>query len=110
MNAANFLIFTSRPLHYRAATEYWLWKHAIHFEHLLMRNDDDHRSSVDVKASMLNWLSEYDIQLSQIAMAADDREDILGVYMNRGISQVMHVEIHDVCAYTPRGEQLEFAI
>lgn len=93
-------IFTARPVHYRAITEEWLDRNNVHFDILIMRNNDDHRPSVELKAQQLNWLvSLYDVRLEEIELAFDDRRDIVEMYKARGVPAVVH-ELHDVCAYT----------
>lgn len=68
---------------------------------LLMRGVNDHRPSVDLKRSMLAQLSaDYDIKLSDVAHAYDDRPDIVAMYREYGIKASV-MKIHDVCAYQP---------
>ena len=67
---------------------------------LLMRGINDHRSSVDVKRSMLAELANYDIKLKDIVHAYDDRRDIVAMYCEYGINATV-LNIHDVCAYKP---------
>lgn len=94
------LIFTSRPVHYRRATEEWLERAGVQVKHLLMRRDTDYRSSAAVKAEQLRWLPEYyGIELAQITCAYDDREEILRVYRAAGV-RAERRWLHDVCAYT----------
>lgn len=98
--AFSYIIFTARPVLYRAITEEWLQRWGVFYEHLIMRNNDDHTPSVDLKKKMLNWLHDhYGIQRSDIAHAYDDRPDVVGMYIYEGL-QASVLSIHDVCAYT----------
>lgn len=94
------IIFTARPALYRPATEEWLRRHNVPFKHLVMRNNNDHRKSVDLKREMLHWLPElYNIAWSSVAAAYDDREDVVEMFRRNHINA--HVRaIHGVCAYT----------
>jgi len=93
------IIFTSRPVHYRAMTLEWLQRVGVKVEHLLMRNDNDVRPSIHVKRSQLGWLGEYDVRLAQIACAYDDRPEILKMYRAHGLRAELRA-LHDICAYT----------
>lgn len=95
------VIFTARPVMYRAITEEWLERNGIAIYALLMRNDNDHRSGPDVKETQLSWLlGAYNVSKSQIDMAYDDRPEIVEMYQRNGI-KARQVAIHDVCALTP---------
>jgi len=97
---ASVIIFTARPVHYHAVTREWLKRHAIDYEFLVMRNNDDHRPSLELKRMMLHWLPHaYDVQLDWIVGAYDDRADVVAMYKQHGINA--HCRgIHNVCAYT----------
>lgn len=86
------LVFTSRPEIVRHKTESWLWKWRIPHEHLLMRPNDSHTPSVDLKREMLNHARS--IIQSEIVHAIDDRLDILTMYEQEGIISVRQVLIH----------------
>lgn len=88
------LIFTARPNFYRSQTETWLRANKINVTHLIMRNDDDHRSSVDVKRAMLLNLAHYDISLQQITLAVDDHYPVIQMYREHKINAV-NVFIHE---------------
>lgn len=80
-------LFTSRPSIYRAQTNMWMRFRGARYKHLLMRNAGDHRSSVDVKLTQLNWLlAHYDVAKAEIAMAYDDREDVVEMYHQQGLN------------------------
>ena len=66
-----------------------------------MRDNDDHRDSLELKRAMLLGLPEfYGIALEAIAAAYDDRQDIVDMYRSYKIT-AHRLEIHNVCAYTP---------
>lgn len=95
------IVMTGRPAMFRASTVEWLRRNGIGFEHILMRNDDDHRPSVDVKKTQLDWLHGlYSVKVSEITSAYDDRPEICDMYMDNGIHNANVVRIHDLCAYT----------
>ncbi|NDE18484.1 hypothetical protein EBZ80_26615 [bacterium] len=94
------VIFTARPVLYRAVTEEWLRRWGVFHEVLIMRNNEDHTPSVELKRRMLQWLPEhYGIELSNIEAAYDDRPDVVEMYKQQGINGQI-LSVHDVCAYT----------
>lgn len=95
------VVFTARPTAYAAITEEWLRRNNVPFAALIMRNNDDHRPSVDLKRAMLGWLEElYDIPLRSVVAAYDDRADVVSMYIEQGIPAQIRA-IHGLCAYTP---------
>ena len=96
----DYVVFTARPLLYRAITEEWLQRWGVFYKYLIMRNNEDHTPSVELKNKMLNWLPEfYGIKLDQIEAAYDDRQDVVDMYRINGVNGQL-LSIHDVCAYT----------
>lgn len=95
----DIIIFTARPTHYRAMTEEWFRRKGVNVKHLLMRNDDDHCHSKELKSKQLQWLDEYGVSLHDIVCAYDDRPDVVKMYNEFGIPAVVRA-IHNVCAYT----------
>lgn len=96
---SNIIIFTARPVMIRAMTEEWLRRKGVDYHVLMMRNNGDHRKSVDLKMQQLHWLGQYDIELRQIEHAFDDRPDIVEMYKKCGVPATVRA-IHNVCAYT----------
>lgn len=81
-------IFTARPAFFYNQTIVWLQRHGIEHHWLLMRNNDDLRSCVDVKRTQLGWFTggEYDgVVMSDIIRAYDDRPDVIRMYRRNGI-------------------------
>lgn len=97
---AKTIIFTARPVHYAALTKEWLRRSKIPYEYLVMRNNNDHRHSLELKQTMLNWLPHiYGVPMEEIVAAYDDRPDVVAMYLRAGIKAEKR-EIHNVCAYT----------
>jgi hypothetical protein len=98
------IICTARPLAYHAVTKEWLRRNDVGHWHLLMRNNNDHRSSVDIKRGMLRWLEDlYAVGRDSIVAAYDDREDIVQMYREEGVHGVQRA-VHSVCAYSSPDE------
>lgn len=80
------LILTARPVAYRAITLEWLRRKGIIADHVLMRNNGDHRSSAQIKQEQLQHLALfYDITPGQILHAYDDRQDVVDMFRRNGI-------------------------
>lgn len=96
----DIVIFTARPIMYRALTEEWLRRHGVGYQLLMMRDMEDHSPSTELKHKQLMALfNNTDIKAGDIVGAFDDRPDVVAMYAKFGIpSQVKFV--HDVCAYT----------
>ena len=94
------IVFTARPVAYQAVTEEWLRRRGVPCARLIMRNNNDHRPSVELKRKMLHWLPElYDVPWSAVSAAYDDRPDVVSMYREHDI-QAHLAAIHAVCAYT----------
>ncbi len=98
------VIFTARPVQYHALTVEWLRRRGVDWKALIMRNNNDHRPSVELKRQQLKWLIDlYDVEKGSIMGAFDDREDVVKMYIEEGIPAVVRA-IHNVCAYKPAKE------
>lgn len=98
---AKVLVFTARPVLYHAVTEEWLRRKGVPYECIVMRNNNDHRPSLELKRSMLKWMPElYEVPLERIVAAYDDRPDVVEMYKTHGITAHKR-QLHNVCAYTP---------
>jgi hypothetical protein len=87
--ASEVIIMTARPAHYRAIAEVWLNSHMIPYDVLIMRNDKDHRPSVNVKRDQLGWLqAHYDTPLTDIEAAYDDHPEIIEMYREHGLNAI----------------------
>jgi hypothetical protein len=110
------IFLTARPTRYAKATEAWLddvlfpaaLSHVSAINSsarsqgwtLIMRNNGDHRHSHALKESQLNQLvSHYEVSLRDVAVAYDDRQEVIDMYQARGIPAT-RLWIHDTCAYT----------
>lgn len=101
------IIFTARPSVFRPITEEWLKRNGINHKLLLMRELGDHRPSVELKLAQLSSLdSLYSIHRKEIALAADDRQDVINMYLEQGLRCAEVHSLHDTCAYAdPRGKK-----
>lgn len=97
--AEDIFIFTAMPERYRKLRELWFNHNRLPFRKMLMRGANDHRSSVDLKRSMLHDLYASGIRRECIETAYDDRPDVVEMYKSEGVNGVL-VSIHNVCAYT----------
>jgi len=80
------IIFTGRTVKFRAITQEWLRRNSVPVKHLLMRNNDDHRPSPELKRTFLEWLGMlYEVPRNQIVCAYDDREDVVAMYKEFGL-------------------------
>jgi hypothetical protein len=87
------VFLTGRPIAVRAVTLHWLDKHfRILDPILIMRNNGDHRKSVELKRDMVRSLHyHYDIDPIK---AFDDRPEIVEMYRSFGID-AEQVFVHD---------------
>ena len=67
---------------------------------MLMREDGDNASSAVVKQGQLFALEGMGVKIPDIAMAFDDRQEIVAMYLQNRIPAQL-LTIHDHCAYTP---------
>lgn len=94
------LVLTARPVAYRLPTEYWLKKAGVQIMHLLMRNNEDFRTSLEVKRTQVEWLLQhYDVKLKDIMVAYDDRPEICAMYRKDYGINAEQVFIHQLDAY-----------
>ncbi len=77
-HAHKIVIVTSRHEEYRALTLRWLKRHKILVEELLMRENGDHRPSVEVKRDLVRYQGCFDPH--EVHCCYDDREDIVTMY------------------------------
>jgi hypothetical protein len=99
-------VLTARPVKYHRETKAWLDDHmpaSINVVGLLMRNDTDHRHSVEIKRQQMRHLqSHWDVDFDRVIFAADDRHDVVEMFRTYGVNGIVRAA-HDVCAYTPPG-------
>lgn len=102
----DIIILTARPVHYAPITMEWLNRQHIKPFALIMRNNDDHVPSVDLKRKQMGWLTHlYNIDVKDIVCAYDDRMDVVEMYLQHGVIAEVR-SIHDTCSYTnPNKEQ-----
>lgn len=85
MAGFDIVVVTARPERYREETTTWISKNLGGRFLLLMRPDGDLRSSPVLKVWML---AQAGLQASDIAVAYDDRVDVLRAYERYGISNL----------------------
>ena len=78
------LIVTARPEKFRAHTEKWLKEHGFQYVELYMRDNNDMRTSPELKKSAVAKIQK-DYFNCVINMAYDDRQDVLDMYETLGI-------------------------
>jgi hypothetical protein len=71
------VILTSRPEYYRYQTEEWLYRKGFHYDALIMRPNNDHSESKELKIRSLTYSG---VDLTTILIAYDDRYDVLEAY------------------------------
>lgn len=80
----NVFGLTARPERWRQLTVEWLMKHDCPLEDVLMRPDDDYRSSPLVKLDLVRvtWPDDYK---ERVAFLVEDRDDVCAVFRAEGI-------------------------
>ena len=86
---AEVWLLTGRPEKFRAQTMAWLNKHglATHVERLLMREDDDYRTSAEMKPAMLvNEFFDADEMLRRVWFVVEDNDRSAESLRNAGLT------------------------
>lgn len=97
-------IFTERPIMFRAMTEEWLRRKRVEYTVLMMRDDDDGRSSEQIKEGMLHaLLSNCGVKEGDIWKAYDCRPEIVAMYERNRVPAELR-RIHDGDAYQQKTE------
>lgn len=92
------IILTARPNSVYWITVEWLRRAGIVAEQILMREENQHGPSVELKRDQLLSLPKFGIPLSDIWMAYDDRPDVVEMYKDHGISaEVRAIHSKDAC-------------
>jgi hypothetical protein len=89
------IILTARPRKVEAMTIRWLKRWSIPCALLLMRNDNEHKRSVDLKREQLLALPSLGLKLVDIYAAYDDRPEVVEMYKMMGINGQVSA-IHNV--------------
>ena len=77
---------TARPEYVRQKTIDWLDNQGFRYKALIMRGNDDHQHSVELKRGVVRMLK---LQMFEIEKAYDDRQDIIDMYREMGIKGVL---------------------
>lgn len=94
------VICTARPVLYRAATEHWLDTNGVGYDIIMMRDNNDHRHSLQLKQSQLDKLiNQFGVHKDDIICAYDDRQDVIDMYLANGIP-AERAWLHDTCAFS----------
>lgn len=81
------IVVSGRGLEIGIATEDWLRKYGVPYDHLFMRNSGDHRSDTIVKKEILELLPR-----DSIAYVVDDRDSVVKMWRDEGLTVLQ-------CAY-----------
>jgi hypothetical protein len=82
-SGCDIVAVTARPEWNRQMTVRWMIQHDVPIDVILMRADDDHRPSVEVKRSLV---TEAFPDLSVIEFVLEDRDDCVAVYKQLGLN------------------------
>lgn len=89
---ARIIVCTGRPEHYRLGTEFWLLKHKIPAEAVLMRRSGDSGSDAEIKLKLLEQWRADDFARSgavysdQEIIVLDDRDKVVEAWRNAGLT------------------------
>lgn len=72
---------TTRPEKFRKLTMNWLLKYDVPIDTLLMRPNDDHRPSPELKVDLVAKA----LGLDDISFILDDREDVIAAFRAKGV-------------------------
>lgn len=78
----NIALVTRRNAKWRHVTMKWLRKHHVPYQELIMPNDDDFRSSTDIKKEVVEMM----LKERDILFALEDDPKIVEMYRGLGIS------------------------
>jgi hypothetical protein len=108
------LFMTARPERFRGKTEEWIYTHlswglhlgreGAHEFILMMRDDKDHRRSVDVKRDMVSKFMEHH-PYARIRAAYDDHPAVVEMYRTNFGLTAYELSIHDIETHTPPESQ-----
>ena len=101
-----YFVLTARPEKFRVPTEIWLKRKGLFNFNLIMRKDDDHSSSVDLKRKMVDEVMgffqmeeslqplEMEFFAQTVTLALDDRQEVVDMYKSLGFN-AHQLKIHD---------------
>lgn len=76
---------TARPEYVRQKTRKWLEDNSFQYDALIMRPNDNHEHSVEMKRKFVTDL----LKLFKIERAYDDRQDIIDMYHSIGVKGIL---------------------
>jgi len=78
-------IFSGRSRAVEPETMGWLYKYDIYYHHLIMRNEGDYMSDVDLKRKWLNIYFPTEDDRSNILCVFDDRQKVVDMWREEGL-------------------------
>lgn len=93
-----YFVLTARPERFRVMTEVWLKRKGLFNFNLLMRANDDHSSSTEIKRKMVDEVMgffqqeeslqplEMEFFAQIVTLALDDRQDVIDMYKSLGFN------------------------
>jgi len=79
------VFLTARPEYMRRKTLQWLKEHNLSHEALVMRGNDDHTPSPEMKKNALRQIR----RLFEIERAYDDRKDVVQMFRANGVEAIL---------------------
>lgn len=76
---------TARPEKWRKLTVEWLLKNRVELHEILMRPDDDYRSSPELKVALAKKRFGDDLH-NHVSFVIDDRDDVCSVFRALGVT------------------------
>jgi phosphoglycolate phosphatase-like HAD superfamily hydrolase len=70
------IALTARPSRWRKITLEWMGAVGVRVDEILMRDDDDFRSSPELKHELLKNYTTHNVDPDNVVMIIDDREDV----------------------------------
>lgn len=82
LNGWTIVLCTGRPWRYDEVTRSWMNQQGLIYHNIMMREDDDKRSDVDLKRQMLKGLRDlgHDVQ-----MVFEDRQRVVDMWREEGV-------------------------
>lgn len=76
------VVITERPEKARPITEEWLARYKVRYDRLLMRSDNDFRTSIEVKDGFLSEIGAG----NRVWFVLEDRDKIAALYRSKGLT------------------------
>jgi phosphoglycolate phosphatase-like HAD superfamily hydrolase len=76
---------TARPEKWRKITMEWMLKHDVPMDMILMRGDEDKRSSAELKLEQVKK-AKANRDIGQVLAVLDDRDDVIAIFRAEGFT------------------------